>query len=171
MSGAKLRRGSTTVTWVPGCSASRWTSSWAACTSLPVRGVDHLERHVLAEPDPPLAQPLRPGAVDDEVHRAQRRRAQAARVAQRGQRGQVHAVHQHQHHPAGVVRLARGDAGRPAVADVLQHLVLGAVLAVQPDEREHPDREDDDDQPRTLGELDDGEDQHDQRGVDPAGRG
>ena len=29
----KLRRGSTTVTWVPGCSASRWTSSWDACTS------------------------------------------------------------------------------------------------------------------------------------------
>ena len=33
ISGEKLRRGSTTVTWVPGCSASCRTNSWEACTS------------------------------------------------------------------------------------------------------------------------------------------
>jgi hypothetical protein len=33
MSGEKPRRGSTTVTWVPGTSASRRTSSWAAWSS------------------------------------------------------------------------------------------------------------------------------------------
>jgi hypothetical protein len=131
-----------------------------------VRGVDHLQRHVLAMLRPLLPQLVRVRGVDHEVDRAQARRAQPAGVADRGERGQVDAIDEDQDHPPRIVRRLVVLAELPASLQVLQDLGFHPVYPVEPDEREHQHREDDDDHPGALGELHDREDQHDERGVD-----
>ena len=103
----------------------------------PVGAVDEVERHAPVGPGPLVPQLLRPHAVDDEVHRADLGGPQRPGVAERGQRGQVEAVHEDEDHPPGVVRRRR----RLLAGDRLEHLGLGPVLGVQPDQGGDEDRE------------------------------
>ena len=115
--------------------------------------VDEVQGDAPVGAGPLLPQLVRPDAVDDEVHRADAGGPQAPRVPQRGQGGQVEAVHEDEDGAPGVVRRGR----RLVLADRLEHLALGGVLPVHPDQRRDQDGEQDDDHPGALGELHHGE--------------
>ena len=130
-----------------------------------IRAVDHVEREAgEAEALPALDEQVRAVVVDVEVHGVQVVGRQRACVLDGPRRGQVDPVHQHHHDvPAQDLGLAGLD-GRP----LLEHGVLGAVLAVHRDQGVDEERHHHDDHPGTLGEFGHGEDDDDD-GADDGG--
>jgi hypothetical protein len=123
----------------------------------PVGAFDELERHPVQPEAPPVVRQLAGGlVVDDEVHGPQLVGGERAGVLDGPGRGQVEAVDEHQDH---VAAQDRGGGGRGHVG--LEVVRLADVLAVEPQEDHDEQRQDDEDRPRPVGELGDGDDHRD----------
>ena len=131
----------------------------------PIRAVHHPQRGVEFEVVPTLSQLRGMGRVDHEVHRDQVVGPQSPAVAQRFDHREVNRVHEDEHLVPRVLHQI-GAVG----AEHLENGGLGSIFPVEPDQHEHQHREDDDHQPRALGELRHREDADHDRRQDPRGK-
>ena len=161
-----VRRGNSTVTLVSGWSSSTCNTNFVCGpTQVTIRAFDHPQRGVVFEELPALLQPGGMLSVDHHMYRGQFVGMQPVSVAHCLDLGEVDGVDEDED---SVVCISSQDG--LLCARHLQNGGLRAVLLVESHQGEHQDREDNDDQPGTLGELGHREDSHHDRRQDSRGQ-